>query len=237
MNKRILSTALFLILAGTAAIAAAPGGVYAPDRSGALDAARSACQVGSVEFAGYQGYYTDFWTGGQTYFQLIQPTADGCACAAGVTVANVDMYITANAFSIFVAQAELWSAVDDGSGCMVPGGPLALSDAVGFSGFPSDGVYHLSVPFGSPCLTPGDAYFIAFHYLDSSQSIFSGVAVDSTPEACEQYVKTDGIAGYHDPVAEYGWVGNYYVFADLDCCADPVANDVETWSTLKRSFR
>jgi len=239
MRKGMLYAVSFMILSCTVAAAATPGGAFQParDHAAALDAERSDCQVGSLEFEGYQGYYSDFWTSGQTYFQLIRPAAEGCACGAGVTVSNVDMFILANMSANFYVQAELWSAVDDGSGCLEPGGPLAVGTGVNFTGFPAEDIYHLSAPLGSPCLAPNDAYFVAFTYLDISSGSFLGVPVDSTPAACEQYVKTDGVAGHVDPVAEYGWLGNFYVFADLDCCSDPVANDRETWGAVKRMYR
>lgn len=230
---------LSILLIAAAAVAAPPQGEFHADRSlaGDLAAARQDCQVGSTDFASYQGWYDDFWRSDQQYAQLILPDQEGCACGEGVTIEAVHMYLKVNSFATLVCQAELWSAADDGTGCLAPGGPLAVSAPIGFGGFPGEGIADLAIPFNGPCMTPDEAYFVVFTYLDTSQGTFLGVPVDASPSACTQYIHTQDIAGWHDPVAENGWVGNYYVFADLACCSDPVADEQATWSGVKKTYR
>lgn len=231
--------ALVSLMLAMPTIAAAGNGVFHADRTlaGDLDLAREDCRIGSTDFDSYQGWYDDFWDSGQQYAQLIRPDQEGCACGEGVTIDLVHMYLKVNALSYLEVEAELWSAVDDGTGCPVPGGPLAISSPIAFGNFPGDGIADLAVDFDSPCMTPDEAYFVVFTYREASASLFTGVPVDASPDACTQYVHWADIANWHDPVAEFGWVGNFYVFADVSCCADPVANENTTWSVLKKAYR
>ena len=125
---RIMIVALtVLLLLATGALAAEENGVFRPADGSVLPALRvdADCTIGSTDFAGYQGWYDNFWSGNETYATLVQPTAEGCDCNIGFQVVAIHMLIKANQFASFDVRVLLYEAVDLGGGCYAPGGPLA----------------------------------------------------------------------------------------------------------------
>ena len=195
------------------------------------------CRAGSFDLDGYQGYYSNFWGAADAYAALIRPGDGSCACTEGVTVQDVHAIFRVNMSTVFVVQAEVWSAQDLGGGCLAPLAPLAASAPIQYSDFPGTGNVNMEIPLGGPCMDPADDYFVVVRFLPGTVGALIGVPVDSSPDACTTWVDRTGLAGWHDPVMEYDWVGNPYVYADLNCCADPIANESTSWGGLKGLFR
>ena len=234
--RRILIVALLHTIV-MSAIAAVP--TFQPDHTaldGILTRLDGDCRAGSFDFDGYQGWYGDFWGPDDAYAALISPGDGSCLCTEGVVVQDVHIIMYVNIATVFVVQAELWSATDVG-GCQVPLAPLAVSLPVQYSDFPGTGNANLEIPFDSPCLAPGDDYFVVVRFLPGTTGLFIGVPVDSSPAPCTTWVNRSGLAGWHDVVGEYGWLGNFYVYADLNCCSDPVAAEGRTWGEMKALYR
>ena len=59
--------------------------------------------------------------------------------------------------------------------------------------------------------------------------------VDDTPLPCSGYDNRD--SNWQDSVLDRGWVGDFYVWADLDCCENPVGSETSTWGALKTRYR
>ena len=116
---RIMIVALtVLLLLATGALAAEENGVFRPADGSVLPALRvdADCTIGSTDFAGYQGWYDNFWSGNETYATLVQPTAEGCDCNIGFQVVAIHMLIKANQFASFDVRVLLYEAVDLGGG-------------------------------------------------------------------------------------------------------------------------
>ncbi len=231
--KRTTNVPMLAILVLLAATASAE---FHPDRSPADPQTRPTgdCVAGSHDFDTYQGWYSDFWGAEDAYAALME--VGDCGCAEGVTVLSMHMNLRVNFSASLLVQAELWSA-DLSGGCPVPLAPVAVSAAYQFSGFTSEGNVDLEIPFDSICVGTDEPWFAVIRFLPGSAGAFLGVPVDATPTACTTWVNRTGLAGWHDVVGEYGWLGNFYVYADLDCCSDPVAGEETSWGEVKTLFR
>jgi len=191
------------------------------------------CVIGSQDFDGYQGYYSDWWAAGDAYAILVNQLNEGCECEIGVQIKAIHMYIHANQFCSFTVRAELFNAVAH-SGSYIPGELLAYSNTMTFDGFPDEGNYDLEVPITTNCQEVNYPLFIVFRYMPQSLGSFVGIPVDGSPTA--EYGFCDWGIGWHDTVVQHGWVGDFYVWADVDCCDDPVTNEMNGWGAVKQLF-
>lgn len=193
------------------------------------------CTVGNSDLSTAQGYYNNFFTGDESYAALIAPAAEGCACANGFKVQAVHMALNLTVATNIWGRALLYEAVEESPGCWAPGGPLATSAIYAMAPFVGAGVYDLEIPLSAPCATPGDRYFVVFQFVPLTTDVGVGVVVDDSPEACSTYDDRD--LNWQDSVVDRGWVGNFFVWADVDCCEEPVAVEGRTWGGLKSLYR
>ncbi|MBT4291345.1 hypothetical protein HOD41_01530 [bacterium] len=191
------------------------------------------CVIGSQDFPGYQGYYSDWWAAGDAYAILVDYANEDCICELGIKVEAIHMFIHANQFCSFTVRAELVEAVDY-LGSYIPGGPLAYSDIMTFDSFPGEGNYDLEVPITASCVDINRPLFLVFRYMPQSMGSFVGIPVDNTPTA--EYGFCDWGIGWHDTVVQHGWVGDFYVWADVNCCDDPITNEMNSWGAIKQLF-
>ena len=235
-HTAIMCLLVILALATTATA----GAVFVPDRGGLpaaiLDRDGYDCLLGSFDFDGFQGYYSDFWDGGQIYAYLADAPAQGCACQMGVQVLNVHMILYVNQYVDLFARARIYAAVPDSAGCLRPGDLLAFSSFYEFTGYPGTGYANLEIPIAAPCIETTTPFFVAVEFDPSSLGAFVGVPVDDTPTACAGYVYQDGY-GWVDPVTDLQWVGDFYVYGEAACCNDPVADETTSWGALKSLYR
>lgn len=192
------------------------------------------CVVGNSDFSGLQGYYDGWWWGFEEYAYLVNAADEGCACPVGVRFMAVHMLLALDVDTNLLLQAALLEAVDDGTGCMVPGAVLAEGLTYTISGIPELNYYDIELPLESPCATVGDDYFIVFRFLDDGAAMV-GLPIDSTPTACTAY--NDWGSGWTDLVVAGEFAGNIYMWADLDCCTTPVAAEPSTWGAVKGLYR
>ncbi len=195
------------------------------------------CVVGNPDIAGIQGYYATWWWGYENYAIPFNPMNEACVCGAGFSVKAVHMMLVLDEFTNITVQAALLAAVDDGTGCLVPGAELYASAPVTVSALPLPDYYDIEIPMDAPCATVGENYFMAFYFLDDNGGQAGGVGlpVDSTPTPCYSY--NDWGSGWKDLVTAYGFAGDIIMWADIDCCENPVADEDSTWGEMKNLYR
>lgn len=234
MSRMLPILVLAALLAATVASA---DGIFHPSEGPVLiDPGTRNCRLGNDDVAGYQGWYAGFWDDEDAYAYLIDPRDASCGCTDGAFIQSAWFGIVTDPSVTLNMRAELYGARDGGGGCMVPDGPLDISFPVSYTG--GDGSFQImQVPFGSLCFSADEPYFVVVRFLPPTPNFGTGVPVDDTPAACEGYVYRTGMTGWIDPVVAYGWVGNFYLYADLQCCTDPVGLDQATWGALKSMYR
>lgn len=233
MNK-IAIVLLALLIAGVAVARDATQLSSDLPRS-AAERYAGACLIGNSDIMGIQGYYGSW--GYQNYAIPFNPMNEACVCGSGFSVKAVHMLLTTNGlFTSITVRAALLTAVDDGTGCLVPGAEIYASAPVTVTALPMP-ENDIEIPMDMPCITVGENYFMAFYIRDDNGGEASGVglAIDSSPTPCYSY--NDSGSGWVDLVMDSGIPGDNVMFADIDCCENPVANENSTWGEMKNQYR
>jgi hypothetical protein len=226
-----------LILTATGSLGAGGETVFVPLEDAGSTALRydGDCVLGNADYTAAVGYYSDFFSGDEAYATLISPVEEGCACPLGVTVQAVHMALYLTGPTLLSARVLLHEAVEIGPGCYAPGGPLATSALYVLEPYVGTALYDLELPLSAPCAIPGDRYFAVFEVVPVTTELGVGVPVDDSPTPCHGYDHLD--LNWKDSVVDRGWVGDFYVWADADCCEEPVHARGGTWGSLKTIYR
>ncbi len=172
------------------------------------------CVLGNNDTAGIQVHTNGWWAGVETYATRINPADYACSCNPGFNVRAIHMVLYLETTSAPQVQVHLAAA---GGTCTTPGGILASSSPVTFSGFAANGYYDIEVPCDFTCQNMTGQYFLLFEFLDNNGPV--EIVLDSSPQACVNY--NDWGSGYADVVSGYGFPGDWLIWADVDCCGVP----------------
>ena len=192
------------------------------------------CVVGNPNIDGYIGHYTDWWMGPEKYAIPFNPSDEGCSCSEGITVRAVHMYLALDELTHISVAGVLFEAYDDGSGCLVPGAERYVSDPVIVAGLPEEGLYDVEIPMDAPCVDVNRTFFVAVHFRDDNGGNIVGIPIDDASQDCYDY--NIWALDWEDVVADYGFVGDVILWADIDCCED-VANEASSWGSVKGIYR
>ena len=214
---------------------AAPGG---PLISG--DSARQTCQIGNYDFDGIFAYINDgdLW-GNESYKLMIGPD-DLCPnCPAGFTVETVYMVISFNEEDVpseFTVTADIEEAVWDGE-CWAPGPQVALSEAVTFT-IDTPGAHAIPIPIVTPCLEREFNYGIGVQFLTAfPEAMRPRYTFDAEePTFCTSWGFWEGATDWVR-ILEFIGEGDILIWADADCCENPVNTESRTFGEVKSLFR
>lgn len=194
------------------------------------------CVVGNDDLDNLLGYYDTWFAGMESYAIPFNASEEGCACGEGVAVRSIHALVALDEFANLDVAVAVLEAVDNGSGCLVPGAELAVSDPVNVSGVTELSYIDIEVAIDGPCATAGDALFLAVYFLNDNDGQFFGLPITGpTPTLCYNY--NDWGAGYTDVVDAYGFAGNLVIWADVDCCGEPVATEPTSLDSIKSLYR
>ena len=182
------------------------------------------------------GYYGSWFLGYEDYAIPINAGDSGCNCGEGVTVTAIHMLLALDDLANFSVAVAVLDAETDGAGCLSPGVEIAVSPAYTVTGLTGGLAYYdIAIPITAPCATVNDAQFIAMYFLDDNNGQFCGIPVTDPPNACFGY--NDYGNGYEDLVVDYGFQGDIMIWADMECCAEPVSTESSTFGNVKSLFR
>lgn len=198
------------------AVAAAGRGVSELRQAELMSAPRYAgdCLFGNDDTAGVQGYYSTWWAGLETYATRINPADYACSCEPGFNVRAIHMLLYLESTSAPQVQVHLAAA---GADCTTPGAILESSSVMNISGITTAGYYDIEVPCDFECQDMTGSYFLLFEFLNAAGPV--GIPVDASPQACVNY--NNWGEGYADVVSDYGFAGDWLIWADVDCCGVP----------------
>ena len=170
--------------------------------------------------------------GHESIAMMITPSDCGCGGATGVRV--VEIHFRADGVHPnFHVQYGLREAVDSGGGCFYPG-PRIWWD-INNQLVPVDGPTDLTITtVDMPCLGAGESYFLEIDMEDGQNGTNFQVIGNSNPNAdpCRSWYSTGvEFMVMPDPGCELA------IWADVDCCDQPVATENTTWETLKVLYR
>jgi hypothetical protein len=233
--KRVIALSLCLVLL-TGAVAAREATLTRADlQTMPLAGSPFDCTLGNRDFAGFQGYYGAWWWGFESYAYRIDGVLETCECAQEFALRSVHMLLALDTDTDLLVQAALHEAVDQGGGCYAPGAEIYAGPVITIGDIPELAYYDISLPLsdGAACAPPSGTYFIVFRFLNDGAAEV-GIPVDSSPQACTNY--NDWGLGWTDLVSA-GFVGDIYMWADIDCCWNSVDTEDQTWGSIKQLFR
>ena len=199
-------------------------------------AIQAACIAGNDNFAGVLGYYDTWFLGSENYAVPINAADSGCSCGEGVTVTTIHILLALDNLANLDVAAAVLDAETDGAGCLSPGVEIAVTPAYNFSGLTGGLAYYdIAIPIDAPCATVGDAQFIAVYFLNDNGGQFFGLPISAPANNCFGYNDFGG--GHEDLVAGYGFAGDILIWADMECCAEPVSTESSSFGNIKSLFR
>ncbi len=138
----------------------------------------------------------------------------------------------------FTLVADLEDAVFDSlTGCWWPGPEDCVSEPVTIT-IEQPGLYDIAVPISCDCAYFFDAsgmpyvYMVSIHFMDA---VNADIILDDTPTPCVAF--NDWGAGWIDLYQYFGEYGDLIMWADLDCCEDPIADERTSWGQVKSLYR
>lgn len=197
--------------------------------------AATACVAGNNNFAGILGYYDSWFLGYENYAVPINAGDTACSCGEGVTITTIHMLLALDDLADFNVQVAVLDAETDGAGCLSPGAEITASAVYNITGIPSLDYYDIAIPINGPCATVDDAQFLAVYFLDDNGGNLVGIPVSDPANTCFDY--NDWGSGWIDIVDSLGFGGDILIWADMECCAEPVANEETSFGSIKSLFR
>ncbi len=164
----------------------------------------------------------------------------GCSsCAEGLLISEVHILLSFGPEDVpvtFEISADVEEIIwDDASQCNIPGGQICASDITTIT-INSEGLYDISIPVNCDCLPMISSYALGlFFHTDFTSTGFPNLVIDASPVGCTSW--NDWGDGWNDLVTNFGFPGELSIFADVDCCEDPVANESHSWDEIKSMFR
>lgn len=241
-----LTTALILmsclLMTGLAMAKDIPSDLQAvpADPQISVTGAKQTCQIGNYDYQSvYYWFEANALWGNESYKLIVGPENLCPNCASGLTVEFVNMVLLfgdEDVPSEFTVTADIEEAVWDGE-CWAPGPQIALSDPVTFS-VDTPGVHSISIPIVTPCMERGFNYGIGVQFLTTfpedkrPEYTFDNDA----PTFCTSWGLWEGETEW-ERICEIWDVGDLLIWADADCCENPVNTESQSFGDVKSLFR
>lgn len=176
---------------------------------------------------------------GDRFAQFAPPELSTCNCDIGIEISEVHCQLVVNEPTTLTARALVMSAAAPG-GCAQPDIVELTSDPVTVDLDP--GLQTVVVPWDFDCFTVQEDFFVVFEITALTGGVEipvtghdTGIDLKRLPGTeCNLY-RHDG-SGWQDMVAA-GFPGGAPIRAVASCCGQPIGDDDEDWSSLKKSFR
>jgi len=172
------------------------------------------CILGNDDLGNVQGYYSTWWVGEEAYAYRINPADYTCTCDPGFNVRAMHMVLYLETTSTPGMVAHLMAASGT---CTTPGAIIDSSDPVTVSGIGTNGLYDIEIPCDFVCADMDAEYFLVVEFTDTNGPV--GIVIDNSPQSCVCY--NEWGEGWKDVVDQYGFAGDIYIYADVDCCGVP----------------
>ncbi len=200
-----------------------------------VSGAAAACVAGNNNFGAIVGYYDSWFLGYENYAVPINAGDSACNCGEGVTITTIHMLLALDEFADFNISVAVLDAETDGAGCLSPSAEITASPVYNITGIPTLDYYDIAIPIDGPCATVNDAQFLAVYFLDDNGGNLVGLPITDPANLCFNY--NDWGSGWIDVVDSFGFGGDILMWADMECCATPVATENSSFGSIKGLFR
>jgi len=181
------------------------------------------------------------WFAGQEAYSVVFNPSAQLTCLTGFQVTTAHMYLDFEAADVpvtFDVFAALGSAVyDETAGCFVPG-PVECTGATYTVTIDVAGTYDIAIPLACDCayiFDPTGAPYLYNLSMNFPTAFTARVVSDNVQATCTTF--NDWGEGWEDLEPYFGTYGNVNLWADVNCCSDPVAVEEQTWGSIKSLFR
>ena len=177
------------------------------------------------------------FTGQEKYAYLIFPPDQGTCENGGIQLETVNMLLELEDTQvpiIFAVQGGLLDAVWNPDEMQFePGEQLCISAPIIYL-IEEPGLYTITVPTPEcGCVPWDDYYFLLMEYIDPFEAL---LPIDDQPEPGIVY--NDKGTGWVDMIGLGKTAGGkIIVWGDVICCEPPVANEPDTWGSVKSLYR
>jgi len=230
MRRVAIASALLLLAAAPAFAEFQPTVGVVPLQAGPAADPAFVCLLGNA-FAGAAAGYYNYYQAGESYALLIDP-AQCSVCPVGFNTVRVRMLLRLDAGANFQVACGIDAAVEASPGCWVPGPAEDTSVTYGVSGVTTPGGYYINLPYVSPCALSTEKYFLTWTMVGGTGVL--GPYIDNNgATACLAYNNRG--AGWTDLSTSF--IGDIFLWAEVDCCNVPVPADPSTWGAVKGLYR
>jgi hypothetical protein len=191
------------------------------------------CRLGNPNGPAY--YISGWFTGGESYKYLFHPQlTNTCGCPAFI-VSNIHMFMYFPDVCPLTVYVDLEDAVwDPQRNCWFPGAEDFTSPAYNIT-VPGPGLYDIGIPVTGSCAFMNYWYLISVHFFTVDCANVPDIVVDAGPiTPCTNW--NDWGFGWQDLV-DYGFVWNLAMYADADCCLNPIPTENNTWGGVKSLYK
>lgn len=202
-------------------------------------AAVTECYLGNTNDPAW--FIRGWLTGNEAYKFLFHPRlTNSCGCPYGFRITKVHFYLYFEAADI-ACTVPLWADLenalwDPALQCWVPGPEDCVSPVYNVR-VPSEGLYDIGLPIPCDCAFMDYWYLISVHIgpLDMCSSL-PKIVVDAGP-VLPCYNWNDWGEGWVDLSTISGWVWNVAMYAEAECCENPVPEEGTSWGQVKQLYR
>jgi hypothetical protein len=170
-------------------------------------------------------------------YKVAFTTDEGCElCSLGLQISAVHIALYTEQPCELLLQAT-FSDLDPFAdpACNSPGEDQC--ESVTYSAqLPGAGAYDISIPVSCGCADRTYAFAVGVRILSATCAggTVPALLADDDPSVCR--VWNDYGFGWDDLVTLYGFPGDLLLWADVQCCDNPIALDPESWGAIKSLF-
>jgi hypothetical protein len=197
-----------------------------------------ACQAGNLNAPAFA---VSGWAwGNDTYKYLFDAVQAECSCPAGFNVAAVHFMMQFSEIDVpftFECAVDLSETIyDETLECNLPGPEICQSQIYTVT-IDLPGVYDIGLPIDTSacdCAHFGYKYAIGVT-IPTSFLTSPELVTDDMPVGCTSYSYQSGF--WEDLTVDAFFPGELNMYADLECCADPVGAAEHSWGSVKSLFK
>jgi len=200
-------------------------------------AAATACYLGNTNDPAY--YINGWLTGDEAYKFLFHPRlTNQCGCPYGFRITTVHFFLY---FPDIRARVPIWVDLENALWdpvlqCWVPGPEDCVSPTYTVQ-VPSTGLYDIALPLPCDCAFMDYWYLISVHLgTITGTTNLPKIVVDAGP-VLPCYNWNDWGEGWVDLSTVGGWVWNVAMYAEAECCENPVPEEGTSWGQVKQLYR
>jgi len=173
-------------------------------------------------------------------YKLAFNVAAPCSGCVGFSLNRIHILLNTTSACDIAMAVRLERATFPHSPSCPETGPLYGTTPVWHVPIAGPGTYDVSLPIMFPCFFVNTTvHYMLRIYFQDIDCVGGGVPrllTDNAPTHCTNW--NDFGTGWYDLFQEYPtWPGNLLIYADAECCSDPVPAEGATWGAIKSLYR